>query len=60
MVLCINIYIYIYIYIYNIISYHIYKTKPQGCKARLFQWFSENQMKGNKDKCHLVTYYDQR
>ena len=38
------IYIYIYIYIYN-----IYKMDLQ----RLFQWFSENQMNENKEKCHL-------
>ena len=25
----------------------------QDGAARLFQWFFENQMKGNTDKCHL-------
>ena len=42
-------YIYIYIYIHH----------PQDGAARLlFRWFSENQVKGNTDKCHLLMTKD--
>ena len=26
----------------------------QVSEKKLFQWFSDNQMKGNTDKCHLI------
>ena len=29
--------------------------KLENDSIRLFKWFSDNQMKANKDKCHLVT-----
>ena len=28
------------------------------CKIHLFQWFSDNQLKGNTDKCHLIVSSD--
>ena len=42
--ICIYTYIYIYIYVYTYI-YNIYSYLEDGA-ARLFQWFSENQLKG--------------
>ena len=30
----------------------------QDSSERLFQWFSENQLKGNTDKCHLIVSSD--
>ena len=29
-------------------------TSLQDAAAKLFKWFSDNQMKGNTDKCHLL------
>ena len=29
-------------------------TVLENDSIQLFKWFSDNQMKGNKDKCHLV------
>ena len=26
----------------------------QGSSKKLFKWFADNQMKTNKDKCHLI------
>ena len=46
--MCVYIYIYIYIY-YTYILY----LQNNGA-ARLFKWVSENQMKRNTDKCHLL------
>ena len=43
---------YIYVYIYIIYNYHIYKMELQV-------WFSENQMKGNTDKFHLLMTKDE-
>ena len=50
-----NVYIYIYIYICNLyidILYYIISYLQDGF-AKLFQWFSENQIKENTDKYHL-------
>ena len=44
------IYIYIYIYIYNICK--IFTSWP-------LKWFSENQIKENTDKCHLLMTKDE-
>ena len=33
-------------------------ASPQDSSEKLFQWFSENQLKGNTDKCHLVVSSD--
>ena len=30
----------------------------QGSSEKLFQWFSDNQLKGNTDKCHLIVSSD--
>ena len=40
-----------YMYIINLLYL-------QDAATRLFKWFSENQMKGNKDKCHLLMRKD--
>ena len=42
-------------YIYVIIYYPSYL---QGLASRFSQWFSENQMKGNTYKCHLLMNKD--
>ena len=48
----IYIYIHIYIYIYILYIYiHIHGAR-WSCKTLPFQWNSENQIKGNRDKCH--------
>ena len=44
--------IYIYIYIYINILYYIISYLQDGV-AKLFQWFSQNQIKENTDKYHL-------
>ena len=31
----------------------------QESAEKLFQWFSDNQMKGNTDKCHLIVSIDE-
>ena len=31
----------------------------QVSAEKLFQWFSNNQMKGNKEKCHLIVSTDE-
>ena len=33
---------------------YIYIQDIQDVAGRLLEWFSENQMKGNTDKCHLL------
>ena len=30
------------------------ETKLQKASFKLFQWFHENSMKGNQDKCHFL------
>ena len=32
----------------------------QDSSEKLFQWFSDNQLKGNTDKCHLIVRSDDR
>ena len=34
-------------------------TSLQNAAAKLFKWFSDNQMKGNTDKCHLLLSKDE-
>ena len=34
-------------------------TSLQDAAAKLFKWFSDNQMKGNTDKCHLLLSKDE-
>ena len=34
-------------------------TSLQDATAKLFKWFSDNQMKGNTDKCHLLLSKDE-
>ena len=34
-------------------------TSLQDAAAKLFKWFSGNQMKGNTDKCHLLLSKDE-
>ena len=34
-------------------------TSLQDAAAKLFKWFSDNQMKGNTDKCHLLLRKDE-
>ena len=34
-------------------------TSLQDAPAKLFKWFSDNQMKGNFDKCHLLLSKDE-
>ena len=34
-------------------------TTLQDAAAKLFKWFSDNQMKGNTDKCHLLLSKDE-
>ena len=34
-------------------------TSLQDAAAKLFKWFSDNQMKGNTDKCHLLLKKDE-
>ena len=34
-------------------------TSLQGAAAKLFKWFSDNQIKGNGDKCHLLGSKDE-
>ena len=29
-------------------------SSPESCSARLFNWFQQNVMKANPDKCHLL------
>ena len=31
----------------------------QESSEKLFQWFSDNQMKANADKCHLIVSTDE-
>ena len=34
-------------------------TSLQDAAAKLFKWFSENQVTGNTDKCHLLLSKDE-
>ena len=34
-------------------------TSLQDAAAKLFKWFSDNEMKGNNDKCHLLLSKDE-
>ena len=34
-------------------------TSLQGAAAKLFKWFSDNQIKGSTDKCHLLGSKDE-
>ena len=34
-------------------------TSLQDAAAKLFKWLSDNQMKGNTDKCHLLLSKDE-
>ena len=59
------IYIYIFTYIYILyilflqyIHIHMHLHIIYIIFARLFKWFSENQIKRNTDKCHLLKSKD--
>ena len=34
-------------------------TSLQGAAGKLLKWFSDNQIKGNTDKCHLLGSKDE-